>query len=588
MMIFDRSNIQQLLRYALTERDSQAITYLLHFMSDIPEVEPVITAQLDQWLTTEPDAVYFFGRTALSVAFDDKWLPYLWASARASLQIVVTQSDSESIMEWLRLIAREPASYQLNDILREGIRLAQIRAHDDGTLGVRLLNFALKRACDLVLDMLNDPPFISALNPPIGIALSTFDPEAVAKSIETGRDLGILALSHALKYAPTNPKVAMIFTPEIIAYIWALYGEEESFTYLIPDFKPSTLIHTLLDASTSWLSEESVHTLFVHTVNADDESLFIHLCYQLTHQDHAQLLAYLNTLYLSGQIAPETIIRSLTRLQEATILSTQEITTILYQLGGLYEWKNTAGKMIIEYLGRLFQQNAGIQLPLEGLRKLHKLTSELRQEPLQKTFLKRIQAMLETQSDDAPPLDFIIELQETVAWSNTLQNHFLSWWRGYMLTQPLSRLQFIEKSFENKRQLETLRGIVQTTIAIRKFLGKRTLSEVAMMVNGAFTLLQMLSDSFDPINNRPLDFDVPTFQMEIANRANDLTAQEREVFAKDLRELAELISTMADYRSKSTLIRREDDIERQLMSGEQDPQSAIDTMRWLAGFLGRM
>ena len=32
-------------------------------------------------------------------------------------------------------------------------------------------------------------------------------------------------------------------------------------------------------------------------------------------------------------------------------------------------------------------------------------------------------------------------------------------------------------------------------------------------------------------------------------------------------------------------MRREDDIERGLVSGEQHPQSAIDMMKWLSGLL---
>jgi hypothetical protein len=43
---------------------------------------------------------------------------------------------------------------------------------------------------------------------------------------------------------------------------------------------------------------------------------------------------------------------------------------------------------------------------------------------------------------------------------------------------------------------------------------------------------------------------------------------------------------MADNRSKASLIRRGDDVDRQLMSGEQQPHSAVDALKWLAGYLG--
>jgi hypothetical protein len=587
-MPFDANNIQQLLRYALQERNGEAVVQLLQFMQTAPAIQPIITEQLQDWLTTEPDAVYFFGRKALAHDFDERWLPLLGASAQASLQIVIEQGDSESIMEWLRLIAREPATYQLNDILREGIGLAQIRAHDDGVLGGRLLLFALKRACDLVATMMSDEAFVSALTPPIGVALQTFQSYAIKESIEAGRDFGLLVLAYALKFAPTNPVAASVFTPDIIHYLWTLHAENDAFGYLTDDFKPATLIGQLVDASTTWLSDEGVESLLTYTISDPDTVFFAHLCQALAQQDRVDFLLRLSTLYGQGQHPPEIVIPSLNQLQEMTILSAQEATQIYYQLGGVYDWKNAKGKVYLEQLGRLFQQNSSVQLPLDALRKVHKLAGELRLELIQKTFLKRIQAHLDAQTEDAPPLDLILELQESLQWSNNLQTQFLSWWRAYALNQPLTRLQFIEKSFESKRALEGLRAVLQTTIAMRKFLGKRPLSEVASALNTAFSLMQLLSDAFDPMNNKPLHFDSATFQMEMSQRAEELTARERSVFAKDLRELADLITQMADYRSKSTLIRREDDIERQLMTGEQDPQSAIDTMRWLSGLLGRM
>lgn len=188
-MIYDTENIAQLLTYALHERRSEAITYILEAMHAEPTLETFIIEQLSQWLTTEPDAVYFFGRIVLGQMMDEAWLALFHASGRASLQIVITQGDTESIMEWLRLIAREPSAYQMNDILREGILSAQKRAHEDGILGGRLLIFALKRTCDLVAGMMADEAFVSALTPPIGTALQTFQASAIKESIELGRDV---------------------------------------------------------------------------------------------------------------------------------------------------------------------------------------------------------------------------------------------------------------------------------------------------------------------------------------------------------------------------------------------------------------
>ena len=42
---------------------------------------------------------------------------------------------------------------------------------------------------------------------------------------------------------------------------------------------------------------------------------------------------------------------------------------------------------------------------------------------------------------------------------------------------------------------------------------------------------------------------------------------------------------MAEKRSKPSLIRSDDSIERQLQHGEANPQGSIDMMKWIAGYL---
>ena len=42
---------------------------------------------------------------------------------------------------------------------------------------------------------------------------------------------------------------------------------------------------------------------------------------------------------------------------------------------------------------------------------------------------------------------------------------------------------------------------------------------------------------------------------------------------------------MAERRSKPSLIRSDDSIERQLQQGEANPQGSIDMMKWIAGYL---
>jgi hypothetical protein len=65
----------------------------------------------------------------------------------------------------------------------------------------------------------------------------------------------------------------------------------------------------------------------------------------------------------------------------------------------------------------------------------------------------------------------------------------------------------------------------------------------------------------------------------------ELSTEERYVLAKNLRELAQLVVWMSDKRSKSSLMRNDEVIDRQLMRGDANPQGSIDMMKWIAGYL---
>lgn len=99
-------------------------------------------------------------------------------------------------------------------------------------------------------------------------------------------------------------------------------------------------------------------------------------------------------------------------------------------------------------------------------------------------------------------------------------------------------------------------------------------------------MLEALSESFDPNSKRQVTFDPLTVRDELDARDDQIPPEERQVLANNLKELAHLVAEMGDNRTKSSLIRRGDDLDRDLMSGEQTPHSAVDAMKWLAGYWG--
>jgi hypothetical protein len=116
-------------------------------------------------------------------------------------------------------------------------------------------------------------------------------------------------------------------------------------------------------------------------------------------------------------------------------------------------------------------------------------------------------------------------------------------------------------------------------------LGKRSLQDFAKALDTAFSILEDLAESFDPSPKRAVSFDEGTIRAEIDARETELSDQERQILAKNFKELAQLIGDMGDHRSKANLMRRGENIDRQLMSGEQQPASAVDAMKWMSGYL---
>lgn len=187
--------------------------------------------------------------------------------------------------------------------------------------------------------------------------------------------------------------------------------------------------------------------------------------------------------------------------------------------------------------------------------------------------------------DEAELVEMLLRLHQRLAWSKSLRMYLLSWWREFIREQPLARVQQLDRILSGKKELAEERAILQTTIAVRRMMGQRSLSEFAQDITTTYNLLQAFSESFDPNHRTITQFDQPTVRAELDAPGSELSGDERQVLAKNLKELAQLIIAMSDQRSKPAIMRREEDVERQLITGDQLPQSGIDTMRWLSGYL---
>ncbi|MCA9905703.1 MAG: hypothetical protein KC547_17730, partial [Anaerolineae bacterium] len=158
--------------------------------------------------------------------------------------------------------------------------------------------------------------------------------------------------------------------------------------------------------------------------------------------------------------------------------------------------------------------------------------------------------------------------------------------RGFARSLPTARLNKLERALDGKRLTDEPRAVLQTILAFRRMLGKRTLKQFADDIHLTFGTLEALSTAFDADGKRQINFDLAIARTELEAQDSILSPQEQQILARDFKELAELLSLLGDRRTKPSLIRREEEVDRQLIQGEQLPHSAVDVLKWMAGYLG--
>src|SRR5690606_3503060 len=114
---------ERLLKEALETRDTEAALIVAMEMDSDPQLDQKLHLYLMEALQTHPVSVYVFIRARLNDAIEasPRWLERLQIAALASMRVAISAADSTTIINWLRLISREPLSYGLSEILRQGI-----------------------------------------------------------------------------------------------------------------------------------------------------------------------------------------------------------------------------------------------------------------------------------------------------------------------------------------------------------------------------------------------------------------------------------------------------------------------------------
>lgn len=567
---------EKLLLYALDSRDVEAAAIVTRQMDANPELDERLSRILNDTLHVQPDAVYAFVRARLNDKPDPRWLPRLKLAALVSLRVAINDGDTETMVNWLTLIAREPAAYELGDVLHYGILTAQSRAHEDGELGRQLLALAAKRDLTALETLLDDAELMAALPNNFGKVVRDMDGDPLQTMQARGMEMFLVAMTRAAQAG----KGAM-FTPQVISQIWDLYINNNQPAALPPQYRAEAIVQAWVKHGIQYLSRDALERLLTLMITNRRDDLVL----QLIHQTDGSkaVLPFLANALESGQRATNETLDLISRIVAAGDMTPQQAAGTYVTMLNHLEWHKES-LPLSQQLARMLQQHPTLSVSRDVAWHLLAISGETRDELTARVAVKRLFNEQEAFEDDNQLTEDMRRVGSQVSWHESTRQLLTNWWRSYIRTQPLPRLQRLERALEGKRGLDEERGILQTLIAIRRMLGQHSLHDFADQVNAAYEVLQALAESFDWWSKRAVNFDQVTVRTELDDRGEEVTPQERQILANNLKELAQLIATMGDNRTKSVLMRRGDDLDRDLMSGEQPPHSAVDAMKWLAGY----
>lgn len=569
---------ERLLDYALETRDQSASALVAQLMDTDPTLDQALETRLYTFVPDQPDAVYAFIRAHLVDQCNDCWLERLKLAADAALKVAITDAAPSTSIDWLTLIGREPAKYELGDILHNGLLAAQSRAHDEPELARVLITLAAKRDSVVLEQLLNDKDFMAALPNNIGLVLRDFSGDPLALLQNRGLELFMVGMSRAAQACASE-----LFTPAAIAGIWELYVGAQPIASLPPQYQADNIIQMWLERGVKCLNLEALETLAIQILTSRRDDLFL----QLLHQENGakvilpRLIFILERSHRTIEDAMNLIGRIVTA---GDMLPGEAAATYIQMLNGL-EWQKET-LPLIQQLARTLLKHTDLTIPSDVLWRMLGIGSERKDELVAKTAVKRLLVSVAAIEDDTELVESLRRLTSDMLWSAPTQDYIIDWWRGFIRQQPASRISRLDKALEGKRGLEEARSVLQTLGSVRKMMSGHNMPEFAQAVQTTYTVLEALSDAFESSSKRNINFDPQTARAELDAQADMLPPQERQVLANNLRELALMIASMGDNRTRANLMRRNDDVDRDLMKGEERPHSAVDAMKWLAGYWG--
>ena len=543
--------------------------------SETPELESALFARFDELLEEQPDAVYVFIRNRIiHLGVDELWIPQLHRAAEKSLEVAIQDGDVGTLAGWLELIAHEPLAYKLQEILRAGILAAAERAYRDGELGIQLILIAARRVPDIVDDLYDDEALIAALDDNVRAALQSASVETLDALIDEKPEFFLLALFHGVNTSD-ELLVTAASTRRLLNLANAKRRAELPAVYRAP-----ALIRHLATQASHQMTDEALDIIFRHVIDGDDRKLMADTVRHLA--DHELLFPRLGDALQRDSLPLDKVLSIMNAVSGTDSAAPREIVDTYFDLLDYYQWEPQTQRLM-EALTRVMAKHHEVQVTYRHLWTLFGACQELQIEGATRVTVSQLLTQLAAEDDLKTVVDGLARICRQIAFSESLQDAVNNWWREYTHDCALPQLQRLQRELDAQRHMEAQKHILMTVLAMRRWLHSRGPAELADAINTAFIMLEHITEAFDVAHLA--ETDPRTIRREVDVVSRELSSEQRHILANNLRNLAIRITRMAERRSKPSLIRSDDAIDRQLMHGEANPQGSVDMLKWIAGYL---
>lgn len=564
-----------LLHHALENRDTEANSMIANQMDMNPDLDADLQNRMNAMLDETPDLVYVFMRQRLSEGISPRWQRRLQNAARHSLSVAISSQDTALIASWLRLLAREPEKFQLDEILHDGMLQSVPQAKQDSAFALDLLVIAARFAAPVLDELLADEELINALPQPFPAAFLSYDRDALAELQSQSTSLFLAGMMRA-----AQAQAGAAFEAGALERIWQMDKGEAKYNENAP-YTPHAILQVCAETGAAWLPSSAIETLLTAVLAEKDEDLFPRLTKQLARR--GVLGVHLSGALIRSGSDVSSALDTVSMLVAGDKLTAADAVAVYVTLLEAWGW-NAETQPIMETAARLMMQNPDISVATAMLNRMLDAAAALRDEPSARAAALRLLRKLQGEDDEV----FVEQIKRVfglLAWSTLARAAVLKWWREFAQAQPTARLTRLDKALEGTRVTEDALQTLRSVSALRRLIGKRDVATFAQDVNTAYDVLETLAEAFEPSDKSGhLSFEPETVREVLADMLESLSPHQRQILSNSLKGLANLIAQMGDNRSKAGLGRRTDNLDRQFMTGEQTPQSAVDAMKWIAGY----